>query len=129
MNGVINREDFNRTLRQMLDNEFHRTHMEMTIQNNLTEIERQMRDGVIPPNDVMRISVNEDGTINIFDFGLMTLSKRESKNVPQKDVPPWIMESISMLRIVEEGDLVPELGFKVNDHLYYVIDRTGESHE
>lgn len=129
MNGVINREDFNRTLRQMMDNEFHRTHMEMTIQNNLTEIERQMRDGVIPPNDVMRISVNEDGTINIFDFGLMTLSKRESKNVPQEDVPPWIMESISMLRIVEEGDLVPELGFKVNDHLYYVIDRTGESRE
>lgn len=102
---------------------------EMTIQNNIKEIERQMRDGVIPPNDVMRISVNEDGTINIFDFGLMTLSKRESKNVPQEDVAPWIMESISMLRIAEEGDLVPELGFKVNDHLYYVIDRTGESHE
>lgn len=129
MSSPLEKQVFEDAMSTMIDEVYTRTYTEMTIQNNLTEIERQMRDGVIPPNDVMRISVNEDGTINIFDFGLMTLSKRESKNVPQEDVAPWIMESISMLRIAEEGDLVPELGFKVNDHLYYVIDRTGESHE
>lgn len=102
---------------------------EMTIGNNLAEIQKQMETGKIPQNDVMRVAINEDGTVNIFDFGFVGVSKRKLENVPQKDVPPWIMETVSMLRIAEEGNLVPELGFKVNDCLYYVIDRTGESHE
>lgn len=123
MSGLIGKEDFNRTLRQMLDNEFGRTIMEMTITNNLGEIERLMRDGKIPSNDVLRIAVNEDGTFNIYDFGFTGVSRRKFENIPQEDVPQCVMEAVSMLRIADEGDLVPELGFKVNDHLYYIIDK------
>jgi hypothetical protein len=47
-------------------------------------------------------------------------------NIPQEDVEPWIMESISMLRITEDNNLVPELGFKVSDTLYYILNREGE---
>jgi hypothetical protein len=44
----------------------------------------------------------------------------------QEDVEPWIMETISMLRIAETNDLIPELGFKVSDTLYYILNREGE---
>lgn len=132
MSGPINREEFNREVRELLEKEFNKaydSYMEAIIANNLQEIERLMRDNRIPSNDVLRIAVNEDGTINIYDFGFVGVSKRKLENLAQQDVPPWIMETISMLRIADDNDLVPELGFKVTDHLYYVIDRTGESHE
>ena len=99
------------------------SYMEIVIQNNLKEIERLMRDNRIPSNDVLRVAVNDDGTFNIYDFGFTGVSKRKLENIPQEDVPQCVMEAVSMLRIADEGDLVPELGFKVNDHLYYIIDK------
>lgn len=106
-----------------------KTFLEIVIRNNLKTIERLMREGTVPNSDVLRVGINQDGTFDIYDFGFVGVSKRKLMNVPQKDVPQWIMETVSMLRITEESDLVPELGFKVNDCLYYVVDRTGESHE
>ena len=100
-----------------------KSYTEIVIQNNLKEIERLMRDNRIPSNDVLRVAVNDDGTFNIYDFGFTGVSKRKLENIPQEDVPQCVMEAVSMLRIADEGDLVPELGFKVNDHLYYIIDK------
>ena len=84
-------------------------------------------DNIIPKGDVLRVEINEDGTVNILDFSLVTSGGRENFRMPQEEVAPWIMETVSMLRIAPEGDLLPELGFKVSDLLYYIIDRTGES--
>lgn len=100
-----------------------KSYTEIVIQNNLREIERLMRENRIPSNDVLRVAVNNDGTFNIYDFGFTGVSKRKLENIPQEDVPQCVMEAVSMLRIADEGDLVPELGFKVNDHLYYIIDK------
>lgn len=100
-----------------------KSYTEIVIQNNLKEIERLMRENRIPSHDVLRVAVNDDGTFNIYDFGFTGVSKRKLENIPQEDVPQCVMEAVSMLRIADEGDLVPELGFKVNDHLYYIIDK------
>lgn len=32
-----------------------------------------------------------------------------------------------MLRITDEGSVVQSVGFKVNDKLYYIVDRRGEN--
>jgi hypothetical protein len=92
----------------------------------LNDWAQMFTQGVINNRDVLRVEVNEDDTVNILDFTLPTISGRTRHNIPQEDVPTWVMESISMLRIAQEGDLVPELGFKVSDTLYYILDRTGE---
>jgi hypothetical protein len=34
------------------------------------------------------------------------------------------VEAVSMLRMTEERSVVPDLGYKVNDKLYYIIDRS-----
>jgi hypothetical protein len=93
----------------------------------LEEVWCLMRDeSKHPGNDVIRVLVNDDGTVNLLDFTLARRSARERKNLAQKDVPVWIMETISMLRIAKEGDLVPGLGFKVSDCLYYIVERNPE---
>lgn len=76
--------------------------------------------------DVLRVTVNDDGTVNILDFAIPPETHKFRKGVPQNEVPVWIMETISMLRIANDREVVPELGFKVSDTVYYILDRTGE---
>jgi hypothetical protein len=94
---------------------------------NIREWTRMMKDGLINTKDIIRVEVNDDGTVNLLDFTLPSRGGMRRDNIPQEDVEPWIMESISMLRITEANSLVPELGFKVSDTLYYILNREGET--
>lgn len=82
-------------------------------------------DGVQHRNH-MRVDVNPDGTFTIVDFTLPSLGDKLKRNVPQEDVPQWVIESISMLRICESGEHVSHVGVKITDTAYYIYDRTGE---
>ena len=115
--------------------EMHKLRIEMAIdemqvkfgaQANLREWTWMMQKGEVNTNDVVRVEVNDDGTVNLYDFTLPSKGGVKRLNMSQEDVEPWIMETISMLRITDENDLVPELGFKVSDTLYYILNREGE---
>lgn len=86
----------------------------------------KIEKGNIVVQDALRVQVNDDGTINLLDFTMPSMKGRERRNIPQVDVPKWVMESISMLRITEEGSFVADLGFKVTDSLYYISNKEGE---
>jgi predicted RNA-binding protein len=98
----------------------------LAAQSNLREWTWMMQKGEIKTNDVIRVEVNDNGTVNLYDFTLPSKGGMKRLDMAQKDVEPWIMETISMLRIAETNDLVPELGFKVSDTLYYILNREGE---
>ena len=83
---------------------------------------RMMEEGLIKTKDVIRVEINEDGTVNLLDFTMPSRAGMKRDNVPQEDVDTWIMESVSMLRITESNDLIPTLGFKVSDQLYYILN-------
>ena len=93
---------------------------------NIREWTRMMKEGLISTKDIIRVEVNDDGTVNLLDFTLPSKSGMKRDDIPQEDVEPWIMESISMLRITDKNNLIPELGFKVSDQLYYILNREGE---
>jgi hypothetical protein len=80
----------------------------------------------LPTQDVLRVSINEDGTFDVVDFTLPSSGDRLQTNIPQADVSKWVMEAVSMLRITDEGVYVREVGFKVNDSLYYINEKRGE---
>jgi hypothetical protein len=101
-------------------------HIKFEAQKNLREWTWMMQRGDVKTNDVIRVEVNDDGTVNLYDFTLPSKGGMKRLDMPQEDVEPWIMESISMLRIAETNDLVPELGFKISDTLYYILNREGE---
>lgn len=115
--------------------EMHKLRIEMAIdemhtkfgaQANLREWTWMMQKGEIKTNDVIRVEVNDNGTVNLYDFTLPSKGGMKRLDMAQEDVEPWIMETISMLRIADQNDLVPELGFKVSDTLYYILNREGE---
>ena len=78
--------------------------------------------------DMLRVQINPGGKFDIVDF---TTARRSGRllyqNVPQEDVPTWIVEAVSMLRITDDGSVVQSVGFKVNDKLYYIVDRRDEN--
>ncbi len=80
--------------------------------------------------DLIRVQVNPDGKFDIVDF---TTARRNGRllyqNVPQEDIPTWMIEAISMLRITETNSVVQGVGFKVNDKLYYIVDKRGENEQ
>jgi len=88
-----------------------------------------VEQGIVKTNETLRVEFNEDGTVNLLDFSMPSMNGRERHNVPQDEVAPWIIQTASMLRMTEQGELVPTLGFKVSDNLYYMINREGESDE
>jgi hypothetical protein len=81
--------------------------------------------GSLQEQDVLRVSINNDGTFDITDFTLPSEGDKVRKNVPQEDMPQWVLESISMLRITDVNHLVDGLGFKINDRLYFLQDKRG----
>ena len=118
----VTADDVDRRLAQALEE----MQTKLTAQGNLHAWTRMMQEGIIKTNDVIRVEVNEDGTVNLYDFTLPSKGGMKRLNMAQEDVEPWIMETISMLRIANQNDLVPELGFKVSDTLYYILNREGE---
>lgn len=96
------------------------------VQANMRDWIQMIEEGIVQKKDVIRVEVNDDGTVNLLDFTLPSKAGMKRFNIPQDDVEEWIMESISMLRITDENNLVPELGFKVSDTLYYILNREGE---
>jgi hypothetical protein len=88
-----------------------------------------VQQGIVKAKDTLRVEFNEDGTVNLLDFSMPSMNGRERHNVPQDEVAPWIIQTASMLRMTENGELVPTLGFKVSDNLYYMMNREGESDE
>jgi hypothetical protein len=88
-----------------------------------------VEQGIVKTKDTLRVEFNKDGTVNLLDFSMPSMNGRERHNVPQDEVAPWIIQTASMLRMTENGGLVPTLGFKVSDNLYYMINREGESDE
>jgi len=85
-----------------------------------------------PPEtvDLIRVQVNPDGKFDIVDF---TTARRSGRllyqNVPQEGIPTWMIEAISMLRITDARSVVQNVGFKVNDKLYYIVDKRGENEQ
>lgn len=95
--------------------------------NVLRQLWSYMDANQLNEEDLLRVSVDVDGKFDIVDF---TTPRRSGKVLYQKaeqeQIPAWIIEAISMLRMTESNSVVGDLGFKVSDRVYYIIDRRNE---
>ena len=95
--------------------------------NVLRQLWSYMDANQLNEEDLLRVSVDVDGKFDIVDF---TTPRRSGKvlyqRAEQEQIPAWIIEAISMLRMTESNSVVGDLGFKVSDRVYYIIDRRNE---
>lgn len=74
----------------------------------------------------LRVTIKDDGLIDIIDFTLPSFKGKLRKNIAQKDAPAWVIRAICTLRIAQEGNYIDGLGLKVHDALYYLEPQEGE---
>jgi hypothetical protein len=83
--------------------------------------------GILLEESTLRVSITPDGRFDIVDF---TTPRQDGRflhqDAPQEDIPAWVIEAISILRITEPRSVVNDIGFKVNDKLYYIVDKRGD---
>ncbi len=85
---------------------------------------------VLLDESTLRVSINSEGRFDIVDFTTPRQGGRFlHKDAPQEDIPAWIIEAISILRITEPRSVVDGIGFKVHDRLYYIVEKRGNHEE
>lgn len=83
---------------------------------NMNQSEVVLRHGVI------RVCINADGTFDILDFTLPSLGDRVRNNVPQEDVPKWMLDAVAMLSIADTDTVIDDLGYRLGERTFYVLD-------
>lgn len=79
---------------------------------------------------VVRVFIHPSGAFDIIDFRVGELDKPKRREwIPQEKVPTWVMNAVCMLRIAAQGELIPGLGFKVADNVYYLVDEAERSYD
>ena len=82
-------------------------------------------DGAAP--ELLRVSIDDEGKFDIVDFTTPSVSGRVLlRHASQGEVPQWVIEAVSMLRITDRNSVVQGVGFKVQDRVYYIVDRRDE---
>lgn len=89
----------------------------------MMKVQWMMQEAHKQDHDVIRITINPDGTLDVTDFNYPPRFKREGKGIPQENMPDWVIDTLCVLRIVGNRTLVDGVGYKVTDTLYYIVDK------
>ena len=77
-----------------------------------------------PIEQIWRVKLLDNDDIELSDF---TLARKEKNFISTRclnkaDVPQWIVDKISVLQIIPNGEQVDGVGQKVSDQVFYVIE-------
>ena len=76
----------------------------------------------LPLQNVWRVLVNNDGTVELNDFTLPSSTGKMRDVFKQENLPQWIQDSLSVLMIVDQGVTVEGVGKKITDSIFYLME-------
>jgi len=76
----------------------------------------------LPLQNVWRVLVNNDGTVELNDFTLPSSTGKIRDVFKQENLPQWIQDSLSVLMIVDQGVTVEGVGKKITDSIFYLME-------
>lgn len=89
------------------------------VEGVLRMIEEQFN---LPLQNVWRVLVNNDGTVELNDFTLPSSTGKIRDVFKQENLPLWIQDSLSVLMIVDQGVTVEGVGKKITDSIFYLME-------
>ena len=77
-----------------------------------------------PLEQIWRVKLLDNDEIELSDF---TLARKEKNFISTRclnkaDVPKWIVDKISVLQIIPNGEQIDGVGQKVSNQVFYVIE-------
>lgn len=74
--------------------------------------------------NIWRVKVNPDGSYTLNDFTMPSQSDNIEKQIPEDQVPRWVLEQVSVLQITDNETTVDGVGKKVSGSVFYVFEPT-----
>lgn len=93
-----------------------------TIANVATVLHMIEEQFNLPLQNVWRVLVNNDGTVELNDFTLPSSTGKMRDVFRQEELPQWVQDSLSVLMIVDQGVTVEGVGKKITDSIFYLME-------
>ena len=82
----------------------------------------------IPLENVWRVEMKGSGRIILNDFTMPSASSKIKKIIKLTDAPKFIRDAVSVLQIAPNGTSVDGVGKKIDEDIYYIVERNDGEH-
>jgi hypothetical protein len=82
----------------------------------------------IPLEQVWRVEMKGSGRVILNDFTMPSASSKIKKVIKLTDAPKFIRDAISVLQIAPNGTSVDGVGKKIDEDIYYIVERNDGEH-
>lgn len=73
-------------------------------------------------NNIWRLEITESGSYKINDFTLPSNEVIINKIRRKKDLPTWMLESLAVLQILDNGESISKVGKKIDNTIFYLVE-------
>lgn len=70
--------------------------------------------------DMWRVEQLPDGKLRLNDLTLPFMQSRDTMEVFKHDAPKWIVDAIDVLAICEISEVIPNIGKRISENVYYI---------
>jgi hypothetical protein len=82
----------------------------------------------LPLDNVWRVEMKGSGRIILNDFTMPSASSKIKKIIKLIDAPKFIRDGVSVLQIAPDGTSVEGVGKKIDEDIYYIVERNSGEH-
>ena len=73
-------------------------------------------------NNVWRLEITKSGAYKLNDFTMPSNDVIINKMHRKKDVPKWMLESLAVLQILDDGESITDVGKKIDNSIFYLLE-------
>ena len=73
-------------------------------------------------NNVWRVEITASGGYRLNDFTLPSNDVIVRKIHREKDLPIWMLESLAVLQILDNGESISDVGKKIDEAIFYILE-------
>jgi hypothetical protein len=73
-------------------------------------------------NNVWRLEITDNGSYKLNDFTLPTNDVIINKMHTKDKVPKWMLESLAVLQILDNGESIADVGKKIDESIFYLLE-------
>lgn len=73
-------------------------------------------------NNVWRLEITANGSYKLNDFTLPTNDVIINKMHTKDKVPKWMLESLAVLQILDNGESIADVGKKIDESIFYLLE-------
>jgi len=73
-------------------------------------------------NNIWRLEITASGLYKLNDFTLPSNDVIINKMRSKEQLPKWMLESLAVLQILDDGEMIDKVGKKIDSSIFYLIE-------